>query len=488
MSINIFVSKKDESFIHISAEDSVGYELSEYFSFLVPGHQFTPLFKKGLWDGKVRLYSRRYATLPSGLLGYLQKFAADRQYTISIDDAVLLTTNFSIAEAQTFANSLSLPHVPYDHQIEAFAKSIRNRRLLIVSPTASGKSLLMYMIVRYLQLSHRRGLIVVPTTSLVEQLYTDFASYGYDVNKFVHRMYAGKSKKIEHYLTVSTWQTLHLQDPDYLKQFDFVIGDEAHTFKAKSLTQIMGGLSNADVRIGTTGTLDGTKTNKLVLEGHFGPVFQSVTTKQLMDEGKLATLKIKCLILKYPEEMRRLNRANKSTYAEEYESVIESTARAKFLRNLILSLSGNTLILFQLVKKHGQPMYDDILAHTEDRKVFFVHGGVETMDREEIRAITEVSDNAIIVASYGTFSTGINIKNLNNVIFGAPSKSKIRNLQSIGRGLRTSDTKSTATLFDIVDDLRIGKHVNFLLKHFIERAQIYNEEKFEFKQYMIDLK
>jgi len=483
---NIFVSKKDESFIQLSCEDSVGQELSDYFAFYVPGFQFTPLFKKGLWDGKVRLYNRRYATLPGGLIGYLQKFAQERDYTLTIDDAVLITTNFSIVEAQAFADRLKLPHIPHNYQIEAFAKSIRNRRILIVSPTASGKSLIIYMIVRALQLNHRKGVIIVPTTSLVEQLFGDFKSYGWDADKYVHRLYAGKEKQVDHFLTISTWQSLHQQPPEYLKQFDFVIGDEAHQFKAKSLTEIMSNLTNADVRVGTTGTLDGTKTHKLVLEGHFGPVFQPVTTKQLMDEGKLAELKIKCLILKYPEETRSLLR--KSTYPEEYEAIVEFAARAKFVRNLALSLQGNTLVLFQLVGKHGKPMFEDIRDHAKAQKVFFVHGGVETEDREEIRAITEASSSAIVVASYGTFSTGINIKNLHNVIFAAPSKSKIRNLQSIGRGLRTSATKTHATLFDIVDDLRIGKHVNFLLKHFIERARIYNDEKFTFRQYMIDLK
>lgn len=484
---NLFVSKKNESFIQVTCDDAVAQELSDYFAFFVPGFQFTPLFKSGTWDGKIRLFDRRYATLPGGLVGYLQKFAADRQYTLSIDDAVLLTTNFSIAEAQAFAVSLKLPHIPHDYQIEAFAKSIRNRRILIVSPTASGKSLIMYMIVRQLQQNHRRGIIIVPTTSLVEQLFGDFKSYGWDADKYVQRLYAGKEKQLSHFLTISTWQTLHKQEPEYMKQFDFVIGDEAHQFKAKSLTAILSNLTNADVRVGTTGTLDGTKTHKLVLEGHFGPEFAPTTTKQLMDEGKLATLKIKCLILKYPEAVCQSLR--KSNYADEYAAVVDYGPRGKFIRNLALSLQGNTLVLFQLVAKHGKPMYESIRDGVEKgRPVFFVHGDTDTLVREEIRGITETSTNAIIVASYGTFSTGINIKNLHNVIFGAPSKSRIRNLQSIGRGLRNADGKTHATLFDIVDDLRIGKRENFLLKHFIHRASIYNSEKFPFKQYIVDLK
>ena len=252
-----------------------------------------------------------------------------------------------------------------------------------------------------------------------------------------------------------------------------------HLFKAKSLSQILSNLTNADVRIGTTGTLDGTHTHRLVLEGHFGPVFAPVTTKQLMDSGKLATLKIKCLVLKYPERLCQLLR--KSDYREEYEAVVLHAPRSKFIRNLALSLEGNTLVLFQLVKKHGTPMFADIRDHAKNgRPVFFIHGDTETLEREEIRKVMETHTNAIIVASYGTFSTGINIKNLHNVIFAAPSKSRIRNLQAIGRGLRNADGKTHATLFDIVDDLRIGKHENFLLKHFVERAWIYNSEMFAF--------
>jgi superfamily II DNA or RNA helicase len=483
---HLLVTKKNEATIQIACDDSVAQELSEYFAFFVPGFQFTPLFKKKMWDGKIRLFDRRYATLPGGLVGYLEKFATDRGYTLSIDDAVLLTTNFSISEAESFARSLQLPHIPHDYQIEAFAKSIRNRRALIVSPTASGKSLIIYMIVRHLQQNHKKGLVIVPTTALVEQLFTDFQSYGWNSDKYVQRLYAGKEKHTKHFLTISTWQTLHLQSPEYLAQFDFVIGDEAHQFKAKALTGIMTNLICADVRIGTTGTLDGTKTHKLVLEGHFGPVFQTITTKQLMDSGKVAELKIKCLILKYPESVRTA--LKKSTYPEEYEAVVQYQPRERFIRNLALSLQGNTLILFQLVKKHGKEIFEDLKTSTDKHQVFFVHGNVETEEREEVRRITELSNNAIVVASYGTFSTGTNIKNLHNVIFASPSKSRIRNLQSIGRGLRLSDGKSHATLFDIVDDLRVGKHENFLLKHFIERVTIYNEEKFSIKQYHIDLK
>jgi superfamily II DNA or RNA helicase len=129
-----------------------------------------------------------------------------------------------------------------------------------------------------------------------------------------------------------------------------------------------------------------------------------------------------------------------------------------------------------------------ILNKAKDRKVFYVHGSVEADERELVREITEKESDAIIIASYGTFSTGINIRNLHNIVFASPSKSKIRTLQSIGRVLRLGENKETATLFDIADDLTYKSRKNFTLDHFVERMKIYNEEKFEYKIYSINLK
>ncbi len=481
----IFVTKKNESLLFVSCDEGTAQELSDYFAFYAVGYQYQPLYKSGIWDGKIRLYDRRFSTLPHGLVHYIQKFANDRQYDLVIDDPVLLTTNFSIAEAAEFANSLKLPVPPYAHQIESFAKCIRNRRAMIISPTSSGKSLLIYLVVRFLQQSHHKGVIVVPTTSLVEQFYSDLQSYGWDVEKYVHRLYEGQKKITKHYLTITTYQSLALHTPEYLAQFDFIIGDEAHQYKAKGLSELVTKLISADVRIGTTGTLDGTTTNKLVLEGLFGPIYQATTTKQLMNAGIISQLKIKCLILKYPEEFCQAHR--KDDYQEEYIAVMTHPARLKFIRNLAKSVKGNTLILFQLVEKHGKLLYQDIKERAPDHQVFFVHKDVTAIEREQIRKIAETNDNIIIVASYGTFSTGINIRNLHNIIFAGPSKGRIRNLQSIGRGLRKADGKEYATLFDIVDDLRIGKHENFLLRHFAERVTIYNSEKLTFKPYHVEI-
>ena len=484
---DVILHKLNEAYIKVECEKSISQELSSYFSFRVPGYQFVPAYKNKLWDGFIRLYDLRTNQIYHGLVPYIEKFCDERNYTSEINSEISVTESFSLVEAVDFIRTLDLPHEIRDYQLNAFVQTVRNRRLLLLSPTASGKSLILYVILRWLQESdYKRGLLIVPTTSLVEQMYTDFESYGYDSKKYCHRQYSGKEKHTNKLLTITTWQSIYKNDADYFEQFDFVMGDEAHQFKAKSLTTILSGCTNAKYRIGTTGTLDGTQTHRLVLEGLFGPVYKATTTSELIDKGQLASFKIKCLILKHNEAICK--QARDWDYNTEMDYIVQNPARNEFIRNLALSLNGNTLILFQFVEKHGKDLYTIIKDSVKNRHVFFVFGGTDVEIRESVRAITEKERDAIIVASYGTFSTGVNIRNLHNIIFASPSKSRIRNLQSIGRGLRKGDNKEEAVLFDIADDFRIGKFVNYTLKHFIERVKIYDDEKFNYKFYNIELK
>jgi superfamily II DNA or RNA helicase len=483
---DLILHKKNEAYIQFECDRGIAQELSDYFTFFVPGHQFTPAFKSRIWDGKIRLADLRSFTIYHGLVPYIEIFCKERDYTLEIDSDVSVTQNFSLVEAKEFLDTLKLPHEIRDYQLKSFVQAIRNKRMLLLSPTASGKSLVLYCIIRYLQIENGRGLLIVPTTSLVEQMYKDFEDYGYDSEQYCHRQYSGKDKHTNKFLTITTWQSIYKNPGEYFEQFDFVLGDEAHQFKAKSLTTILSGCVNAKYRIGTTGTLDGTQTHKLVLEGLFGPVYKATSTADLIDKGQLASFKIKCLILKHPESVCKMARS--WDYNQELEYIVMNTARNDFIRNLTLSLNGNTLILFQFVEKHGKSLYANIKEHAKNRHVFFVFGGTDVEIRESVRAITEKERDAIIVASYGTFSTGVNIRNLHNIIFASPSKSRIRNLQSIGRGLRIGDNKDEAVLFDISDDFRIGKYTNYTLKHFVDRVRIYDDEKFKYKFYNIELK
>lgn len=511
--------KIDEVYTRIECDPHIREELSQYFTFKIPDHHFNPMVKKKLWDGLIRLFNKRNNCLYSGLLKYLNIFAQERNYKVEYDPELILMNSFSLTEASDFIKALNTEIEPRDYQVTAIAKAIRYKRMMMLSPTSSGKSFIIYCIIRYLLDNGlcKRGIVIVPTTSLVEQMSGDFASYSkaneWDTATYVQRMYEGHSKALNlpSKVVISTWQSIfRFKEEGFFDQFDFIIGDEAHTFKANSLAEIMKKLTKAKYRIGTTGTLDDTKVHRLSLEGYFGPVSKITTSRKLMDDGHIAELHIKSLVLKHPKGTQALinDVIEKSTKANPYwtaegkeaqlafqaemDYLIDHTARNKFLRNLAVSIEGNSLLLFQYVERHGKVLYDLISEKLSGtgRKVFFVHGGVDTADREQVRAITEKEKNAIIVASYGVFSTGINIRNLHNVIFASPTKSKIRVLQSIGRGLRLGDDKSTATLYDIADDFREKPtdKANYTLKHYANRMIIYYKEKFKVSHYDIDLK
>jgi superfamily II DNA or RNA helicase len=492
---DITIIKKDEVYAKVTCEKHITKELSEYFTFFVPGYQFVPAYRNRIWDGKIRMFNLQTNQIYLGLLPYIESFCNERSYTFDYGDPRPdVEDDYSLYHAKKFVDSLNIhargePIEIREHQLDAYIHAMQKRRALLVSPTASGKSLIIYLIFRQLhQYQNLKGLIIVPTTSLVEQLYSDFGDYNDGEMTNVHRIYQGKEKDADKPLTISTWQSLYKLPKEYFHQFDYIIGDEAHLFKAQSLTTILTSCVNAKYRIGLTGTLDGTKTHKLVLEGLFGTVKKVISTKELIDKQQLSNFEIKCLVLKHTDE--ECLKAKDYTYPEEIQYLISHEVRNKFIKNLTVSLGKNTLVLYQMVDKHGKILYD-MIRETEkigNRKVFFVHGGTDTTDREEIRRIMEIEQDAIVVASFGTFSTGINIRNLHNIIFAMPTKSSIRTLQSIGRGLRQNDGKEIATLYDISDDLRFKKHMNYTLKHFLERTKIYNEERFPFKIYKIGLK
>ena len=490
---DIAIKKKNNVYLTVQSDPSIAQELADHFSFDAPGAKFHPLFRNKIWDGKIRLFSMFTKELYVGLKSYLEHFAEVNQYTIDYSEYIEQADSVTIEQLKEFINelNLSLPggESIRDYQLDAVYRAITDGRRLLLSPTGSGKSLIIYCLLRWNEKFGRRQLILVPTTSLVEQMYADFQSYsqnnGWKVSESCSRIYSGHSKENLLPIVISTWQSVYELPKKFFETYQVVFGDEAHTFKAKSLTGIMHKMVNTPYRIGTTGTLDGTKTHRLVLEGLFGSVYKVTSTKQLMDNDQLAELKIFGLVLQYPDDVKKACKDNK--YPDEMDFLCGYEPRNKFIRNLAISQTGNSLVLFQYVEKHGQILFDMIKAKCGDRKVFFVFGGTETADREDIRRITELENDAIIVASYGTFSTGINIRNLHNIIFASPTKSKIRNLQSVGRGLRKGDAKTFCNLYDIGDDLTWKARKNYTLLHMIERIKTYNDEHFDYKLVKVPL-
>jgi superfamily II DNA or RNA helicase len=484
---HLIISKKNEVYLIIEAEPHIYYELKDSFQFEVPNAKFSPSYKNKWWDGKIYLFNVNTREIYVGLLDKIIQYCKDYNHTYEFKDNKFYGLPFEINEnissegVKDYVTSIS-KHTPRDYQIKGIYEALYHNRKVIVSPTASGKSLMIYSLVRYYTEKENNILIIVPTTSLVSQLYKDFVDYGWNAEEHCHLIYSGKEKEDTKEVYISTWQSLYKMQKKYFEKFNCVIVDECHTAKAKSIVSIMTKLCDAKYRFGFTGTLDGIEVNKWVLEGLFGPSYKIVKTDELMQKGHLAKLDIKVLLLKHLPQRFEL-------FEDEIQYLINHQKRNNFIKNLALDLKGNTLILFARVEGHGQPLYELInSSKTDDRQVFFVHGGVNTEERELVREITERENNAIIVASYGTFSTGINIKNLHNVVFASPSKSRIRNLQSIGRVLRKGDNKIKATLYDIADDISYKSRKNYTLNHLVERIKIYSEENFNYDIINIPLK
>lgn len=488
---NVIIEKKNEVFIRLICEPHILYELQPYFTFTLESAKFMPQYRKTGWNGTITLLSVVTGEIYAGLLdrviekikahGYAYEFKKNPYYGLPFE----INPEASLEGTQGYLSAIS-SITPYDYQINAIYECLRYNRKTIISPTASGKTLLIYALARYYTAKNLKTLIIFPTTSLIHQTIKNFCEYGWEPEKYCHMIYSGQEKQTNMPVILSTWQSLTKMNKKFFEDIDCVIGDEVHQYKSKCLIDIMKNCHHAKYRFGFTGTLSNggqdSQTHEMVISGLFGPKYKTINTREMIDKGRASDLIIKCLVLKHTP--RKFD-----TYEDEIQFIITNEKRNNFIKNLALDLKGNTLILFSRVESHGSILFDLLNSSDDsDRKKFFVHGKVDVEDREQVREITEKENNAIITASYGVFSTGISINNLHNIIFAAPSKSKIRTLQSIGRVLRKGDNKERATLYDISDDCTINNKRNYTINHFTERIRIYNEEQFDYEIVQIDFK
>ena len=481
---DVIISKKNELDIQLDCEQHILYEMGEAFSFDVEGASFSPAYRKKYWDGKIRLLNMQKSTLPAGLTYQLCKWCDRHGYSWDFEDNKYYGLPYEQDEiifeegVELFMEKISSVK-PRKYQVDTVYRALKEYRKTIVSPTGSGKSLMIYSIARYLKSLGKRCLIVVPSKSLVEQMTKDFVDYGWDVEN-IHKIYQGHSLDTKAPVTVTTWQSVYGLDKSWFRQFDGVIGDECHQYKSKSLQGIMKKCPDAKWRYGFTGTLDGKEVHKLMLEGLFGPVYKTTSSSDLMEKGFLAKLKVEIITLKHEHQKF-------ATYNDEIEAIGLMEDRNRFVSNLARDLKGNVLVLFSRVEKHGIPL-SEMTKERTDRPVHLIYGDVKVGEREEVRALCETSNDNIIFGSYGTMSTGINIKNLHHVVFASPSKSRIRVLQSIGRGLRKAKGKDSVLLYDIADDFRNnGSKENFTLRHLAERIKFYVEEDFTYRMTQLSL-
>ena len=503
----VSIHKINECFVKVLSEPSVESDIRDYFTFKVPGHQFSPKFKARLWDGTISLFNIRTKLLPIGLYNRLAEYCKDNGITIefvSNDNFTAVTepSDIDIKDVKDFVDSLNIwskngPITPREYQLDAIHRSIVDRKITLISPTSSGKSMIIYCIIRWIleEDPDARVLLLVPSVSLVNQMMGDFREYagqsGFNVDTTCQKLYSGQNRELSKRVLITTWQsfTKIANDksigPKVLSLYRGVIADEAHTSAGKEMQSILEKCVHADYRIGTTGTIDNSKIHQLVIEGFLGPIYRVTTTRELMDQNQVSNLKIKALILKYPLEVAKFvatakkedRKSKPMEYQDEIKWLITNQERNDIIRKVSLSLSGTTLILVRNRDTHAKVLYEQ-LKESAKKPVHYVAGDVKADARELIRLTANVED-CIIVATYQTMSVGVNIPNIRNVIFGSPSKSAITVLQSIGRGLRLHADKEHMTLIDIIDDLRYKSRENFAYLHAIERLTIYKKEQFE---------
>ena len=467
----ILIKKINEVFVSITGEISHLKEIETKFTFKAPGYRFHPLFKAHKWNGNISLFSIDSGEFYIGILPELIEFLNKSKYEYKVEGD-FLKVDITEEDAQQFIKSLNLPITPRDYQVKYFIKMVNNYRGICLSPTNSGKSLIIYLLCRYF---NQKTLIIVPFLSLVNQLYEDFKYYGYDSEKNIDKIAGAGNHQSENCIQIADWQSIYKKDKRFFKNYKVVIGDEVHKFKAKSLKSIMEKLTNTPIRVGLTGTLSDEELSNLTIKGLFGPISSYVTQDKLIKDGYSSPINIKMIKLLYP------NIDIKMEYKDEIQFILKSKKRQTFIKNLSLKMKGNTFIMFRF-KDHGKKLYDAIKLESQI-PVFFVDGSTPEEERQEIIKNIETLENSITIAS-SVFSTGINIKRIHNLILIQPSKSRINTLQTIGRGLRVSEYKSSLTIYDIVDDFQYDNDDNFSLIHAKKRKTMFKFEKFPFKEFI----
>lgn len=475
---DIRLLKKNESSLEVWTSESISRELTLHFSARPTGYQFMPSYKMGHFDGWIRFYKNN--TIPIGLLDEIKEFAHVKKYSVeeNFNDCLGL-------EKIDFVEFIKHLNVPdkfelRDYQIDAAFDCINDTKRCVKANTASGKSLILYYIVRFMQLENKKTLVIVPTTSLVEQMFKDWKSYGWNnIANYTTKIYSGQFKKYDSPVTIITWQSM-IKDVKVLSGFDTLVIDECHLASAKSLTTISKKCVNAKWRLGFSGTYPEKHTTEwFTIVGNLGGIKQYTTYQSLNEAGQVSNLKIENLFLNWPKEVCKMNTVkNYKNYPEENKFIEELPKRNEFIKKLLKNLSGNTIVLFTKIK-HGKFLFDSM----DCDNCYYVSGETKTDYRELIRSRMENKENVILFASFGVFSTGVNIKNVHNIVMASNYKSQVKVVQSIGRGIRVLSTKKECTIYNIIDDFRYDvngeTYINYSLKHSIERLKIYKGEGYE---------
>lgn len=488
---HVIIEYVDKSTCLLSGTDDVLLEIQAAFSYFAKDYKFMPLFKRGVWDGKVYLFKVSNCKLPAGLVHKVHELG--QQFAFEV---VVLPSHH--AEVIPFDAELFLREITplcnfeiMDHQLGSVEAVLASNRRLILSPTSSGKSLILYLASRYIMKVHgKRILVIVPNKTLVEQLREDFSEYstdGWGTTNDIHAVYAEQEIWTSHDVVVSTYQTAIKLGQEWYDQFGAIFVDEAHGATSASITTILGMTGHMLYHAGFTGTLNGTHMHELEMRARFGEVTKLVTTRELMDMGIVAQLQINAITLVHSEQVAK--DSVKWKYPDEIEYLINLKERNDFLATLASSHDENVMILFNRVE-HGRALHELISKQIEgtDKVIFYVDGNVAIADRKPIRALMEARKGCILLASFGTSSVGLSIKNIHHMVLGHPFKDRVRVLQTIGRGLRLHPTKKSVEVVDVGDKLSgKRKKVNSTYDHFLSRLELYQGEEFNYDVITLEL-
>lgn len=485
--IDLIIEKVNSSCVHLVCEDGLSHRFYNVFSAYAPGYRFNPRFKLHVWDGKVRCYNSITQILPIGLLNNLLIWCDQHKIEYSLQGFDKpLRDNIDKAELEKQMNSyITAGFQARDYQVNAVHAALTNRRGVLLSCTGSGKSLMIYTFLRYLldNKDVHRAILIVPSVSLVEQMFSDFRDYGWDdLEDHVEMLYSGKKPTFKKEILISTWQSLEKEDPEFFEVYDACVVDECHQAKCNVVTRLLKLMHNAEYKIGTSGTLPTEISEQLQINSVIGNVLFELKSCELIARGYLTKLNIAAIFLKYPLSFIEENKER--TYPEEVKMVEEYPNRNKVLNFIIDHTSPmNNMLILVNHRNHLKDVEDYLHKNYPEKKVSIITGDVKAKVREEIRVGIEDEDGTILLATYQTMSTGVNIPKLHAIMLFSNSKSRIKVLQSIGRGLRKHNSKNKVIIYDIVDDLSYKKRTgriakNYCMQHFDERSSYYIEQEF----------
>lgn len=484
---DLIIEKVNSSCVHLVCEDGLSHRFYNVFSAYAPGYRFNPRFKLHVWDGKVRCYNPITQILPIGLLNNLLIWCDQHKIEYSMQGFDKpLRDNIDKAELEKQMNSyITAGFQARDYQVNAVHAALTNRRGVLLSCTGSGKSLMIYTFLRYLldNKDVHRAILIVPSVSLVEQMFSDFRDYGWDdLEDHVEMLYSGKKPTFKKEILISTWQSLEKEDPEFFEVYDACVVDECHQAKCNVVTRLLKLMHNAEYKIGTSGTLPTEISEQLQINSVIGNVLFELKSCELIARGYLTKLNIAAIFLKYPLSFIEENKER--TYQEEVKMVEEYPNRNKVLNFIIDHTSPmNNMLILVNHRNHLKDVEDYLHKNYPEKKVSIITGDVKAKVREEIRVGIEDEDGTILLATYQTMSTGVNIPKLHAIMLFSNSKSRIKVLQSIGRGLRKHNSKNKVIIYDIVDDLSYKKRTgriakNYCMQHFDERSSYYIEQEF----------